>query len=83
MNTEGRTVYAAEVVEKISDRLGIPLSDLVDVFAEVKSAEVVTREEYDRLLRHCIELDETNIQLCEIIEDIKALCDKFFGEDKR
>lgn len=83
MNTKGRTVYAAEVVEKITDRLGIPLSDLVDVFAEVKSAEVVTREEYGRLSRRNAELEEMNIQLCEIIEDIKALCDKFFGEDKR
>ncbi len=81
MNTERKIIYAADAAEKISDKLGIPLPDLVDIFAEVKSAEVVTREEYGRLSRRNAELEEMNIQLCEIVEDIKALCDKFFGED--
>ena len=38
-------VKAVECAEKISEKLGIPLGDLVDVFAEIPSADVAPRAE--------------------------------------
>ena len=39
-----RYVVASEAAEIIADRLGMHIADLVDIFAEIPSADVVPRE---------------------------------------
>ena len=56
-------VKAVECAEKISEKLGIPLGDLVDVFAEIPAADVVPRAELAR----------------EIFEEIYAECFDQYG----
>ena len=39
-----RYIEAEQAAEIIADRLGIHLSDLVDIFADIPSADVVPRD---------------------------------------
>ena len=57
-----RYIDAVECAEKISEKLGIPLFDLVDVFAEIRTADVAPRAEVAREIFEEIEtiiLDNT------------------------
>lgn len=42
-------VKAVECAEKISEKFGIPLGDLVDVFAEIPAADVAPRAEVEKI----------------------------------
>ena len=47
-----RYIRAVECAEKISERLNIPLAALVDIFADVPSADVVPRAEIETAIRN-------------------------------
>ena len=44
-----RYIKAVECAEIISEKLNIPLGDLVDIFAEIPTADVVPKSEVERL----------------------------------
>ena len=44
-----RYIKAVECAEIISKKLNIPLGDLVDIFAEIPTADVVPKSEFERV----------------------------------
>lgn len=45
-----RYIKSVECAEFISEKLNIPLGDLVDIFAEIPTADVVPKSEYDAVV---------------------------------
>ena len=58
-----RYIEAVKCAEIISERMGIPLGDLVDVFADIPSADVVPKSEVEQWVRECEELQGRLIEL--------------------
>lgn len=58
-------VKAVECAEKISEKFGIPLGDLVDVFAEIPAADVApTAEVFEEVDKFRTDLIDKFIDLC-------------------
>ena len=52
-----RYIEAAKSAEIISEKLNIPLGDLVDIFADIPTAEVVDYEKVAEILRNMFDDD--------------------------
>ena len=65
-----RYVKAVECAEKISEKLNIPLGDLVDVFAEIPTADVVSKKEVERLEAQIKHLTAEKERLKNMIQDL-------------
>ena len=52
-----RYIEAVKTAEIISEKLNIPLGDLVDIFAEIPTAEVVDYEKVAEVLRNMFDDD--------------------------
>ena len=63
-------VSAVECAEKISEKFGIHLGDLVDVFAEIPAADVVPIPDVDETLEDLlVEFDEFGMQPTILVPD--------------
>ena len=71
--------------EKISEKFGIPLGDLVDVFAEIPAADVVPRAELAREIFEEIEYliwqNDTH-PASQLTEDIADLKKKYAADEE-
>ena len=69
-----RYIEAVKCAEIISEQMGIPLGDLVDVFSDIPSADVVPKSEVEKIFE---EIEEVLNELGYFDEiDFKALKNK-------
>ena len=84
-----RYIDAVQCADIISEKLGISIGDLVDVFAEIPSADVVPIIEYEQLKRdleqcengyqqtvHLLQcrLDNAAAEKIEMLDEIEEMC---------
>ena len=74
-------VSAVECAEKISEKFGIHLGDLVDVFAEIPAADVVPIPDVDETLEDLLtEFDEFGMQPTILVPDPEGMAIKWKRE---
>ena len=82
-----RYIKAVECAEIISKKLNIPLGDLVDIFAEIPTADVVPKSEVAREIFEEIEkcwIDSDTLPDCARLVDLDKIAElkKKYTEDK-
>lgn len=71
-----RYIKAVECADIISERFNIPLSDLVDVFAEIPTADVVPKSEVARLEQDVTRLVQENETLKDNNEHLAVMLEE-------
>ena len=65
-----RYIKAVECAEIISEKLNIPFGDLVDIFAEIPTTDVVPKSEVERLRAEAEHLSAENKRLQNLLNDL-------------
>lgn len=78
-----RYIKAVECADIISERFNIPLSDLVDVFAEIPTADVVPKSEVDNWYQLYHSIKEELKQEKMYHRETDKLCDRYCIESQQ
>lgn len=74
-----RYIDKVECAELISEKLNISLGDLVDIFAEIPTADVVPKSEYDAVVSAIDNSTKEFLKLHDDYQEAKREIDKWMG----